>query len=134
MSRLVSSKQIENPASLAYGTDTAGAVAVHGIRNSSRQIRTRTSYTWQTLTYFVRDRAPDCDALSRVSFRPRAQVQTEHLPVLCSVPCIYKCPLCLVRIFFRADFLYANFCAVLGEDNVLLLQLVDAALGELVCV
>jgi hypothetical protein len=134
MSRLVNSKQIEIRGSLAYGRGIAGAVAVHGIRKSSRRIRTRISYTWQMLTYFVRDRAPDCDALSRVSFRPLVQVQTEHLPVLCSVPCIYKRPLRLVRIFLRTDFLYANFCAVLGEDDVLLLQLVDAALGEFVCV
>lgn len=38
----------------------------------------------------------------------------------------------LVRILLGADLFYADFRAVLCEDNILLLHLAHAALGELV--
>lgn len=62
----------------------------------------------------------------------RQYLQHYHLPFLRRIPRLYKSLLRLVCIILRAYFLHADFCAILCEDDVLLLQLVDAALGEFV--
>jgi len=49
-----------------------------------------------------------------------------------SIPCLDEGTLRLIRIVFCIDFLDSDFSAVFGEDDVLLLHLLDAALGELV--
>ena len=56
----------------------------------------------------------------------------DDLPFMRSIPCLDEGTLRLIRIVFGIDFLNSDLCAVFGEDNVLLLHLLDAALGELV--
>lgn len=56
------------------------------------------------------------------------------VPVLRCVPCLHKSPLCLVFVLLRTYLLDADLCAILGEHDVLLLQLVDPALSKFVCV
>jgi len=49
-----------------------------------------------------------------------------------SIPRVDERFLRLIRILLGADFLDTHFGAILGEDDVLLLHVTDAALGELV--
>lgn len=49
-----------------------------------------------------------------------------------SIPCLDEGTLRLICIVFGIDFLDSDLGAVFGEDDVLLLHLLDAALGELV--
>lgn len=56
----------------------------------------------------------------------------DDLPFMRSIPCLDEGTLRLIRIVFCIDFLDSDFSAVFGEDDVLLLHLLDAALGELV--
>lgn len=53
------------------------------------------------------------------------------IPVLRSIPGFDKSALCFVGIFLCAQFLDADLCAVLGEDDVLLFEFVDTSLGKL---
>jgi hypothetical protein len=55
-----------------------------------------------------------------------------HLPFLRGIPCLDKRTLRLICVVLCADFLDSDFSAVFGEDNILLLHLLDTALGELV--
>jgi hypothetical protein len=72
------------------------------------------------------------EELSWVRLQLRVSQRLDSPAVLRSIPRLDKGSLCLVRVLFCADFLDSDLGAVLGEDDVLLLQLVHAALGEFV--
>jgi hypothetical protein len=57
---------------------------------------------------------------------------SQYVPFLCGIPRLHKCPLCLVRVSLRADFLHSYSCAILRQNDVFLLHLLLAALGEFV--
>ena len=57
--------------------------------------------------------------------------RSEDAPLLRSIPRLDKGFLRLVGIRLGADFLDADACAVFGDDNVLLLHLLDAPISEL---
>lgn len=63
---------------------------------------------------------------------PRPDTASCLWATLSIIPRFDKRLLRLVRIFLGADFLDSHFRAVLGEDDVLLLHLADAALRELI--
>jgi hypothetical protein len=105
---------------------------VYGNAYMIAQSRIRMLRAMWCMFHFVRDRALADDDLGHVNNPLLVQQQNDNIPLLSSIPRLHKRPLCLVRIVFCTHLLNADLCTVFCKDDIFLLELVDAALGEFV--